>query len=223
MRIVVKFGLMVLTSGFLAQSAFATTGSDSSLKPSQVTPAMMTKYDNEKDTIEKKPNCNQVESPVLGAFCERPILKSYDGKIRDLLKQIADKRTQYPQFNVEKDQADWLQRHDQCISDKDLKMCLELSYMERYSQLMAQFEMVPKDGPLAYQCGDDKDVQLTFYATDLPTVIVRYHNEFREAFMGPLSKGVNYTSHNLKVTERKLAATIYWDDKTLQCDQINAK
>lgn len=218
---VVKFGLMALLSSCLVQSAFATEGSESSLKPSQITPEMMAKYDIRKEPIDKKPNCNVVNTPLLLAFCERPILKSYDVKIRDLIKQIADKRTQYPQFNVEKDQADWLARHDQCLADKDLKMCLELSYMDRYSQLMAQFEMVPKEGPLTYQCGDDKDVQLTFYATDLPAVIVRYHHEFREAFMGPLSKGVNYTSHNLKVTEKKLAATIYWDDKTLECKQLS--
>ena len=190
-------------------------------KPSMVTPEMMAKYAITKQSLDKKPNCNDVTVPLLQAYCERPILNTLDGQIRKLMVELATKQSPY-HVDLQKDQQSWLSRHDMCMKDKDLKMCLELSYMERLSQLQAQFELVPKEGPIHYQCGTDKqDAWLTFYATILPTVIVKYNGQVRSAFMGPLSRGVKYTSHELTVIERKKAATISWDDKTLECQQLS--
>ena len=135
--------------------------------------------------------------------------------------ELATKQSPY-HVDLQKDQQSWLSRHDNCMKDNDLKMCLELSYMERLSQIQAQFELVPKEGPIHYQCGTDKqDAWLTFYATILPAVIVKYNGQVRSAFMGPLSRGVKYTSYELTVIERKKAATISWDDKTLECQQLS--
>lgn len=190
-------------------------------KPSMVTPEMMAKYAITKQSLDKKPNCNDVTVPLLQAYCERPILNTLDGQIRKLMVELATKQSPY-NVDLQKDQQSWLSRHDTCMKDKDLKMCLELSYMERLSQIQAQFELVPKEGPIHYQCGTDKqDAWLTFYATILPTVIVKYNGQVRSAFMGPLSRGVKYTSHELTVIERKKAATISWDDKTLECQQLS--
>ena len=190
-------------------------------KPSMVTPEMMAKYAITKQSLDKKPNCNDVTVPLLQAYCERPILNTLDGQIRKLMVELATKQSPY-NVDLQKDQQSWLSRHDTCMKDKDLKMCLELSYMERLSQIQAQFELVPKEGPIHYQCGTDKqDAWLTFYATPLPAVFVKYHDQVREAFMGPLSRGVKYASHELTVIERKKAATISWDDKTLDCQQLS--
>ncbi|WP_321405931.1 hypothetical protein [Tolumonas auensis] len=218
-----KFWLAAtLFSGIQTVSVAATDSGEKNVpaKPSLVTPEVMAKYAITKQTMDKKPNCNDVTVPLLSAFCERPILTSLDGKIRQLMQELPSKQAQYPQFDLQKDQQSWLTRHDNCMKDKDLKMCLELSYLERVSELESQFELVPKEGPIHYQCGSDKqDVWLTFYATQLPAVIVKYQDQYREAFMGPLSRGVKYTSHELIVEERKQAATIHWDDKTLDCQQ----
>lgn len=214
----------MLFSGVQTVSVAATDAGvkNTPAKPSMVTPEMMAKYAITKQTLDKKPNCNDVSVPLLQAYCERPILNSLDGQIRKLMTELAVKQAQYPQVDLQKDQQSWLLRHDSCMKDKDLKMCLELSYMERLSELQAQFERVPKEGPIHYQCGTERqDAWLTFYATSLPAVIVKYHDQYREAFMGPLSRGVKYTSHELTVVERKQAATIYWDDKTLDCQQLS--
>ena len=190
-------------------------------KPSMVTPEMMAKYAITKQSLDKKPNCNDVTVPLLQAYCERPILNTLDGQIRKLMVELATKPSPY-HVDLQKDQQSWLSRHDACMKDKDLKMCLELSYMERLSQIQAQFELVPKEGAIHYQCGTDKqDAWLTFYATPLPAVIVKYHDQVREAYMGPLSRGVKYASYELTVIERKKAATISWDDKTLECQQLS--
>ena len=191
-------------------------------KPSMVTPEMMAKYAITKQTFDKKPNCNDLTVPLLQAYCERPILNKLDGQIRKLLVDLANKQSPYPQVDLQKEQQSWLSRHDNCMKDNDLKMCLELSYMERLSQIQAQFELVPKEGPIHYQCGTDKqDAWLAFYATILPAVIVKYNGQVRSAFMGPLSRGVKYASYELTVIERKKAATISWDDKTLECQQLS--
>jgi uncharacterized protein len=213
----------MLFSGFQTVSVAATDSGEKNapVKPSMVTPEMMAKYAITKQTLDKKPNCNDITVPLLQAYCDRPILSSLDGQIRKLMTELATKQAAYPQVDLQKDQQTWLSRHDQCMKEKDLKMCLELSYMERLSQLQAQFELVPKEGPIHYQCGADKqDAWLTFYATPLPAVMVKYQDQYRSAFMGPLSKGVEYTSYELTVIERKKAATINWGDKTLECQQL---
>ncbi len=212
----------MLFSGIQTVSVASTDSGEKNApaKPSMVTPEVMAKYAITKQTLDKKPNCNDVTVPLLQAYCERPILNTLDGQIRKLMVELATKQSPY-HVDLQKDQQSWLSRHDACMKDKDLKMCLELSYMERLSQLQAQFELVPKEGPIHYQCGTDKqDAWLTFYATPLPAVFVKYHDQVREAFMGPLSRGVKYTSHELTVIEHKQAATIVWDDKTLECQQL---
>jgi uncharacterized protein len=212
-----------LCSGIQTVSVAATDSGEKNApaKPSMVTPEMMAKYAITKQTFDKKPSCNDLTVPLLQAYCERPILNLLNGQILKLMTELTAKQAQYPQFDLQKDQQAWLSRHDLCMKDKDLKMCLELSYMERLSQLQAQFELVPKEGPIHYQCGTDKqDAWLTFYATKLPAVMVKYQDHYRIAFMGPLSKGVKYSSHELTVVERKKAATISWDDKTLDCEQL---
>jgi Uncharacterized protein conserved in bacteria, putative lipoprotein len=213
----------VLFSGIQTVSVASTQSDEKNAptKPSMVTPEMMAKYLVTKQTFDKKPNCNNMTSPLLQAYCERPILNKLDGQIRKLMIDLATKQSPY-HVDLQKDQQSWLSRHDNCMKDNDLKMCLELSYMERLSQIQAQFELVPKEGPIHYQCGVDKqDAWLTFYATILPTVIVKYNGQVRSAFMGPLSRGVKYTSYELTVIERKKAATISWDDKTLECQQLS--
>jgi uncharacterized protein len=213
----------MLFSGFQTVSVAATDSGEKNapVKPSMVTPEMMAKYAITKQTLDKKPNCNDITVPLLQAYCDRPILSSLDGQIRKLMTELATKQAAYPQVDLQKDQQTWLSRHDQCMKEKDLKMCLELSYMERLSQLQAQFELVPKEGPIHYQCGADKqDAWLTFYATQLPAVMVKYQDQYRSAFMGPLSKGVEYTSYELTVIERKKAVTISWGGKTLECQQL---
>ena len=213
----------VLFSGIQTVSVASTDSGEKNApaKPSMVTPEMMAKYAITKQTLDKKPNCNDVTVPLLQAYCERPILNTLDGQIRKLMVELATKQSPY-NVDLQKDQQSWLSRHDTCMKDKDLKMCLELSYMERLSQIQAQFELVPKEGPIHYQCGTDKqDAWLTFYATPLPAVIVKYHDQVRSAFMGPLSQGVKYTSYELTVIERKKAATISWGDKTLDCQQLS--
>ncbi len=213
----------LLLSGIQTVSVAATDSGEkgASAKPSLVTPEMMAKYAITKQTLDKKPNCNDVKEPLLLAFCELPVLTKLDGQIRQLMQELPSKQAQYPYVDLQKDQQSWLSRHDECMKDKDLKMCLELSYMERLSELQSQFDLVPKEGPIHYQCGPEKqDVWLTFYATSLPAVIVKNNDQYREAFMGPLSRGVKYTSHELTLVERKQAATIYWDDKTLECQQL---
>ena len=213
----------LLLNGIQTVSVAATDSGEkgASAKPSLVTPEMMAKYAITKQTLDKKPNCNDVKVPLLLAFCERPVLTKLDGQIRTLMQDLPSKQSHYPQVDLQKDHQSWLARHDECMKDKDLKMCLELSYMERLSELQSQFDLVPKEGPIHYQCGADKhDVWLTFYATSLPAVIVKNNDQYREAFMGPLSRGVKYTSHELTVVERKQAATIQWDDKTLECQQL---
>lgn len=213
----------MLFSGIQTVSVAATDSGEKNApaKPSLVTPEMMAKYAITKQTLDKKPNCNDVTVPLLQAFCERPILNTLDGQIRKLMTDLVAKQAHYPHVDLQKDHQAWTLRHDNCMKDKDLKMCLELSYMERLAELQSQFELVPKEGPIHYQCGAEKqDVWLTFYATSLPAVIVKYHDQYREAFMGPLSRGVKYTSHELTVTEHKQAATIVLDDKTLECQQL---
>ena len=219
-----KFWLAAaLFSGIQTVSVAATDSGEKGApaKPSLVTPEMMAKYAITKQTLDKKPNCNDVKDPLLLAFCERPILTKLDGQIRQLMQELAAKQAQYPHVDLQQDQQSWLSRHDNCMKEKDLKMCLELSYMERVAELQSQFGLVPQEGPIHYQCGSDKqDVWLTFYATQLPAVIVKNNDQYREAFMGPLSRGVKYTSHELTVVESKQAATIHWDDKTLECQQL---
>ena len=166
-----KFWLACVLASSFSHGVFSKEGEKVSLKPSQVTPEMMAKYEIDKQTIEKKPNCNDVHQPLLSAFCERPVLSELDGKVRDLMTNLPAKQAEYPQFDLLKDQAEWLSRHDQCLNEKDLKMCLELSYLTRYSELQSQFELVPKVGPLAYQCGDGK-IEVSFYASELPSVMV---------------------------------------------------
>lgn len=217
-----KFWLTIALAGSFSHGVFAAEGGDVPLKPSQVTPDMMAKYALKDEVIQKKPNCNDVHQPLLQAFCERPILSEMDAKVRDLMNTLPAKQTQYPQFDLVKDQSEWLVRHDQCLSDKDLKMCLELSYLTRYSELSAQFDLVPKVGPLPYRCGEES-VQISFYATELPAVMVRYQDQYRLAYMGPLSRGLEYKSHNLNVVEGKKTATIDWDGKTLRCEQLSVK
>ncbi|WP_024870697.1 lysozyme inhibitor LprI family protein [Tolumonas lignilytica] len=216
-----KFWLAVTLFSGIQTVAMAATDSAIPAKPSAVTPEMMAKYAITEQTFKKKPNCNEVKDPLLDAFCERPILTKLDGEIRQLMKDLPAKQADYPQYDLQKGQQAWLDRHDNCMKNKDLKMCLELSYMERLSELQAQFELVPKEGPIHYQCGADKrDAWLTFYATTLPAVIVKYNGQYRDAFMGPLSRGVKYNSHNLTVVEGKHIATLYWDDAKLDCQQL---
>lgn len=215
-----KFWLACVLASSFSHGVFSTEGEVLSLKPSQVTPEMMAQYSIGKQTIDKKPNCNDVDQPLLFAFCARPVLSELDGKIKELMTSLPAKQTEHPQFDLVKDQADWLSRHDQCLNDKDLNMCLELSYLTRYSELQSQFELVPKVGPLAYQCGDSK-IEVSFYASELPAVMVRFQDQYRLAYMGPLSHGKEFKSHNLTFIEGKKSAVIHWDDKTLNCQQLS--
>ena len=75
------------------------------------------------------------------------------------------------------------------MKDKDLKMCLELSYMERLSELQSQFDLGAERRPHSLSMRRREARCLAdFYATSLPAVIVKYHDQYREAFMGPLSR-----------------------------------
>ncbi len=217
-----KFWLACVLASSFSHGVFSKEGENLSLKPSQVTPEMMAKYAIDKQTIEKKPNCNEVHQPLLFAFCTRPVLAELDGKISELMTNLRAKQAEYPQFDLVKGQSEWLSRHDQCLKEKDLKMCLELSFLTRYSELQSQFELVPKVGPLAYQCGDSK-IEVSFYASDLPSVMVRYQDQYRLAYMGPLSHGKEFKSHNLTFIEGKKSAEIHWDGNVLKCQQLSVK
>lgn len=188
--------------------------------PTDVTQAMMKKYAIRHVTIEKKVDCNGVDDPLLDAYCERPVLQEKDSQLKQLLQQVKSLTPSYDHVDVTKDQDKWQKEHDDCIKARDSWMCLELSYIKRISELQSQFNLVPKDGPLLYDCDHQAKLTLTFYATELPTVVAVYQDQHKEAFMGPDSKGHDYKSDELKVTERKGGATVYWNQGlTLTCTQ----
>ena len=78
----------LLLNGIQTVSVAATDSGEKGApaKPSLVTPEMMAKYAITKQTLDKKPNCNDVKVPLLLAFCERPVLTKLDGQIRTLMQ-----------------------------------------------------------------------------------------------------------------------------------------
>lgn len=205
----------------LATAGYAVGAAEGPQKPSEMTPDLMNKYRLSHQTIEKKYDCNGLNNELVRAYCERPVLGELDGQLHELLTKVKTMKPAFDSVDVDRDQKLWVTHHDQCVHDRDPWMCMELSYMARVSELQSQFNLVSRDGPLVYHCDQQQpDVTLTFFATDLPTVVVVYKNQHKEAFMGPMSHGTDYVSGELKVTERKQGATIYWDKQTtLNCTQ----
>lgn len=149
-------------------------------------------------------------------LCERRTQVDLVIQLEALRKQLEGQTPRWP-VDVAAQQHQWEARRDACRQDQDVKMCLELAYMERIGQLQTQFGLVAADGPIQYQCGDQV-LQLTYHATNPPLVEVVKGEQHRLAWMRPTDNGVDYHG-DVTVHEYRGGADITWDQQTLQCRQ----
>ena len=122
--------------------------------------------------------------------------------------------------NLDAEFSVWQAKLSGCAEKPDISICIEMTYLEQISRLQTQFALVPSEGPIAYACSQPAlPVSVTFFATPLPTVVVRLDGETRMAYLHPDGGGIHYVGADLGFTEQRGAAQIQWDQRQLSCRQ----
>lgn len=153
-------------------------------------------------------------------MCERIAQVDLQDNLAQLLKDIAGKQSDWPGLNVAAEQQAWLKQRDACANQPELKMCLEFAYLERIATLQAQFDLMPKEGPVKYACHDySEPLLLTFVSTNPPLVVRQRGDQRQIAWMHPTSGGDKFEGEQFVFHEVRGGGELIQDGKTYSCVQ----
>lgn len=97
---------------------------------------------------------------------------------------------------LEESQGQWEAELDECVSTANPVDCVRNRYELRVARLQVEYGMVPVDRRVLYVCEGEHGLEVTYFATDHPTVRLARGNRSVIASLFRLRSGARYLAEN---------------------------
>ncbi len=172
------------------------------LLPLLASPAMAASFDCSKAAA------GSIEELV----CKTPALSAQDDQLAKVYKAAQAKAKNEKPPTLKTEQRGWLKGRDECWKADDKPQCVADEYQRRIAELQARYQLVPGKGPVRFACDGKpaKEVTVTFYATEPPTLTAELGDSTSLMYAQPSASGSKYQGRNESFWEHQGEATVVW-------------
>ena len=158
-------------------------------------------------------DCSRVETGSIEALvCEDATLSALDRKMAEVYAAAAAKATNEHPPVLKAEQRGWIRGRNECWKSDDRRACVTDEYRRRIAELQARYRLLPATGPVTFTCDGNpaKEVVVTFFATDPPTLIAERGDSVSLMYGQPSASGSKYQGRNESFWEHQGEAAIVW-------------
>lgn len=158
-------------------------------------------------------DCTRAAAGSIEALvCKTPALSAQDEQLATVYKQALAKARNEKPPTLKAEQRGWLKGRDDCWKADDKTQCVADEYQRRIAELQARYQLVPGKGPVSFVCDNQpaKNVIVTFYATEPPTLIAGFGDSTALMYAQPTASGSKYVGRNESFAEQQGEATVVW-------------
>jgi uncharacterized protein len=158
-------------------------------------------------------DCSKAAAGSVEALvCKTPALSAQDDQLAKVYKQAQAKAKNEKPPTLKAEQRGWLKGRDECWKADDKNQCVADQYQRRIAELQARYQLVPGKGPVHFVCDKQaaKEVIVTFYATEPPTLIAELGDSTALMYAQPAASGSKYQGRNESFWEHQGEATVVW-------------
>jgi uncharacterized protein len=144
--------------------------------------------------------------------CKTPALSAQDDQLAKVYQAAQAKAKNEKPPTLKTEQRGWLKGRDECWKADDKTQCVADEYRRRIAELQARYQLVPGKGPVRFACDGKpaKEVTVTFYATEPPTLIAELGDSTSLMYAQPAASGSKYQGRNESFWEHQGEATVVW-------------
>ena len=170
-------------------------------------------------------DCSQkLASSVEQRICQDEKLAALDRQMADAYAAALAKSAGADAQALQATQRGFIKSRNDCWKDTDVQGCVENAYPRRIATLQAQYGLVPAAGAARYQCpgSPTQEVTAEFFATDPPTVMIRFVGATQLMFQAPSGSGTRYAGGDRQFWEHQGVALVRWGAATreLRCPKL---
>lgn len=158
-------------------------------------------------------NCGEVDAgSVESLVCEDAELSDLDVRLTEVYGQALERAANEHPPVLRAEQRGWIKGRDECWKADDLRACVDDAYVRRIAELQARYRLLPGEGPFAFACDGNpaKEVVVTFFPTEPPTLIAEYGDSVSLMYLQPSASGSRYQGRNESFWEHQGKATVTW-------------
>lgn len=164
-------------------------------------------------------DCRKVRPGGGEAFvCADPELSALDRQMADVYRAALRKATSEHPPRLKAEQRGWIKGRDDCWKAAERKTCVRDAYIQRIVELQARYRLVPHQGPLRYQCGNNPadEFVVTLFDTAPPSLIAERGDSVSLMI---LQADGQYLGRNERLTRHASSIEVTWGYQapTLQC------
>jgi uncharacterized protein len=163
--------------------------------------------------VEPAFNCKKVpEGSIEALVCHDAELAALDLKLATVFKQASKKASNEHPPVLKAEQRGWIKGRNDCWKSPDNRQCVKDAYLQRISELQARYQLIAGTGPIVFVCNANPadQVTVTFFPSDLPTLIVERGDSVSLMYQQPSASGTRYQGRNEIFWEHQGEATITW-------------
>ena len=169
-------------------------------------------------------DCAKVEAgSIEEIICNSESLSAIDVTLAEVYKE-AEKKAQNEHPPVLKaEQRGWIKGRNECWKSDKKDKCIENEYTQRIAELQASYRLVNSKGPFFYACDGNpaKEVVLTFFETEPPTLIAEFGDSTSLMYLQPSGSGSKYQGGNESAWIKGKEAMVIWgyEGPEMKCEQ----
>jgi len=169
-------------------------------------------------------DCTKVEAgSIEEIICNNDNLSAMDVTLAEVYKEAEKKaQNEHPPF-LKAEQRGWIKGRNECWKSDNKEKCIEEEYMQRITELQARYRLVTSKGPVFYACDNNpaKEIVITFFETDPPTLIAEYGDSVSLMYLQPSGSGSKYQGRNESAWIKGKEAMVTWgyEAPEMKCEQ----
>ena len=152
---------------------------------------------NVKPTFSCDDNPGQAEQ----AICQSASLAALDTWLQDTYMNALGKVSGQQEMTLKAMQRGWIKGRDACWQATDLTRCVRDQYIERISELQAQYALVKPTAQAALACPEERVYVARFFDTPAPAMIIEGGPSTLLLWQKKAASGTRYEGAN----------TLYWE------------
>jgi len=169
-------------------------------------------------------DCSKVEAgSIEEMICNNENLSAMDIILAEVYKEAKKKaQNEHPPV-LKAEQRGWIKGRDECWKSNNKEKCVEDAYIQRIAELQAQYRLVNSKGPFFYACDGNnaKEIVLTFFETDPPTLIAEFGDSVSLMYLQPSGSGSKYQGRNESAWIKGKNTFVTWgyEAPEMKCEQ----
>lgn len=150
--------------------------------------------------------------------CHDAALATLDRRLSAVYKQASKKAVNEHPPLLKAEQRGWIKGRNDCWKSQNSRQCVKDAYQLRIAELQARYRLIAGKGPIVFICNANPldQVTVTFFQTDLPTLIAERGDSVSLMYQQPSASGTRYQGRNESFWEHQGEATITWGYGTPQ-------